>query len=956
MRFRAFAFSILVSCAVVQSPAGRAQMPWSQLSLSTCGVDAYRRQHPERDGRGVVIAVLDTGVDMAVPGLDRLPDGSIKVVDAQDFSGEGDVALTPAILTADGDRLIHHADDGAPQEFALPAARFRPDGTRLWFGLFEEKSLQNSAVPDVNDNGDTDDEFGICVVTRDDGGDDDALVFVDTDGDRDWSDEKALRNYHVAYDSFSFARARKEEQLPKLTCAVNVFPKKRTVVIHFDDGGHGTHVAGIAAGYRMNGQEGFDGIAPGARIISLKIGDNRLSGGATTTGAKKRAFEYAARYAREHGVPVVCNLSYGINSEREGESDIDRFLDKLCKANPNLIVCSSAGNNGPGLSSVGTPAAARSVIASAALLAVDTARDVMGAKLAHPQVTEFSSRGGELSKPDIATPGYATSTVPLWNRSGDFFRGTSMASPYTAGLAALLVCDAHAESPATPVRSSWVKAALQRSASPVPGFSAIDQGPGCPTMTKAAAALRHIVGRSGSDPLLRFDVRTESPSAASGTAPAAYWRTSHFPIERPQVFTVKPVFAPTVDAEVRRTFARRYVLQSTAPWCRLEQTQVYFRAEQSARIRVRYDAEALAEPGLYVAEIEMLDGDVVVERLLNSVVVPHRFDGSNGYRRVFANQTVDGWHAQRYFFEVPTGATSMHLALDADEDAASTAFVRSLFRPSGTGIRTRSLRLTTRDGRNHAAHDVTDDLEPGIWEVCVTSRRPDETSAYRLSVRFDGLAASPTTVTKWSHSPGSNPGGKVTVTNLFAKALATDLSGRVEGYRRTFTKKVKPDGDRVTIPVKFEPGVRAVRIRCDTSEEHFAMFTDVAINLLDGSGKSIMQQGMGDRHFLAEARSPGGSASCKLELTAAFTHPDSDQSASFDIVVDYLYAEAVPVKLTRGSSSTCTFYPGIATPLRFKLDRVPPSAPKGAHHVGYLRAVNRADGHVAVDVPIEIED
>jgi hypothetical protein len=67
--------------------------PWTQLSLSTCKVDQFLQSHPEHDGRGVVIAILDTGVDPSIPGLTRTSDGEVKVIDVQDFTGQGDIEL-----------------------------------------------------------------------------------------------------------------------------------------------------------------------------------------------------------------------------------------------------------------------------------------------------------------------------------------------------------------------------------------------------------------------------------------------------------------------------------------------------------------------------------------------------------------------------------------------------------------------------------------------------------------------------------------------------------------------------------------------------------------------------------------------------------------------------------------------------------------------------------------------
>src|SRR5438046_9941180 len=118
--------------------------------------------------------------------------------------------------------------------------------------------------------------------------------------------------------------------------------------LFFDNGGHGTHVAGIAAGHNLFNVTGFDGVAPGAQLLGLKIA-NAARGGISVTGSMQRAMEYAARYAQQRNMPLVLNLSFGVGNEVEGRAVIDSIANAFLLAHPNRAFTLTAGTGAAGL-------------------------------------------------------------------------------------------------------------------------------------------------------------------------------------------------------------------------------------------------------------------------------------------------------------------------------------------------------------------------------------------------------------------------------------------------------------------------------------------------------------------------------------------------------------------------------------------------------------------------------
>lgn len=173
-----------------------------------------------------------------------------------------------------------------------------------------------------------------------------------------------------------------------------------------DGNGHGTHVAGIIAAAR-NGL-GAVGVAPAARILPVRVLDSE---GAGYAGDVAEGIIWAV----DHGASVI-NLSLGgPRPSRAQEMAIQYAVAQ------GVSVIAAAGNSGPA-AQLEYPAAFPDVLAVAALTPQSAA-------------ASFSSRGTYV---DLAAPG----TMILSAQPGDTYAsrsGTSVASPFVAGAASLLL-------------------------------------------------------------------------------------------------------------------------------------------------------------------------------------------------------------------------------------------------------------------------------------------------------------------------------------------------------------------------------------------------------------------------------------------------------------------------------------------------------------------------------------
>jgi len=932
--FRSFSclYFVVLAAMVMFSGTIAAGEGYSYLSLKATGADRFVAQHPTFDGRGVVIFVLDNGADVGVPGLLTTTTGEPKFIDARDFTGEGDVELEEAERGVDGSLS---SEDGELRVTGIEKLPMIAEGGAYWIGVLEEERFRNSEYEevtgsvDINDNGEDDDVFAVVAYAVE--GADYWVAFVDTDADGALDDEEMHRSFIDDLKELHFQRQLPEKQTRPMTLALTVDPEEHVVVFHYPDGDHSTHVSGIAAGHEIEGQKGFNGVAPGAQVVSLKIGDGTLSGGATVTESMKAAYEHIRSYATEHDDEVVIvNMSYGVGSEVEGASAIDRYIDELLHDHPNIILCTSAGNEGPGVSTIGTPAAAPLVISVAAVMTADTARDAYGAELCGHRLLHFSSRGGELDKPDIAAPGACLSTVPRWSENSRFW-GTSMASPYMAGVMALLVSAAEQTFPERKVNIGMLRRAVQNSADPLEGCDALGQGCGMVNVPRAWELLRSWLSCEA-DPVLDYAISTLCPSAPRGKSRAAFWRSVYYPREDGQLFRVSPVFLPGTPAEQINDFFRSVDLESTVPFLRAVQDSVALRQDQQTQIRVHFDPAKLAEPGLYCGRIRAYRGaKIAANREFDvqcTVVVPYTFGPQNDYRLNVRDATCEPLEPRHYFLAVPPGATRLSIETGVPEGRHANCRIE-LFDPAGRSHAYLSPLRSSVSALESTTSVDENDIEPGVWELVVWGDyRAGKTSHYDLDVEFMGFHVEDASPLSLEYSPGHKPRGSFTITNLYNKAVWTSATGQVWGYRRTLEQHLE-ETDEFNHTFSLDEGLQGVQFAIEMSPEDYGLFTDFAINILDQEGTSLLKEGLSYRKTEFFFPNPGGRGTYTLQLIAGFTHADL---APFDFTLKemYLHESTIPVRVRYvNGDAQIPLVPGIPTKIGYTLEGVPPVAPQG---------------------------
>ncbi|KAG7399411.1 tripeptidyl-peptidase II Tpp2 [Phytophthora boehmeriae] len=567
--------------------------------------DRFLERYPDCDGRNAVVAIFDTGVDPGALGLQVTPDGRPKIVDIVDATGAGDVDTSTVLEAKEGkltlangrvltlnpewktDGKFHVGTVAGYHLFPGPLVTRMKKERKEKFDIEQrdavnqvqeqlakwnkENAATTSDTEKLREKKDLQAKLMLLADLaknyEDPGPIYDAVVFhdgtcwraaLDTKEPGDFTGVKALTNFK---DERQYATFSDESQL---NYVLNIYDDGNTLSVVNDVGAHGTHVAGIVAAYYPEQPE-CNGVAPGAQIVAVKIGDGRL-GSMETSSALSRAI----LAVMDSNVDVV-NMSYGEYASQHNYGRIVELSNELVDEH-NVTFVVSAGNNGPALGTVGAPGGTSSCMLSVGAYVSPKMMDaeyVMRDNDLSGIAYTWSSRGptfdGDLGV-NICAPGAAIAPVPNWTlNKKQLMNGTSMSSPNCAGNIALMV--SALKSKGIEYTPYSIRRALENTAVKVPNVEVYAQGKG---LIQVLPAFEYLAANGNTfDGTKKFPLQYEiKTSSGNGDARGVFLRDSaDFAHDITEVnVTVTPIFHKKAVQDDKVHFEQHVRLVPSARW------------------------------------------------------------------------------------------------------------------------------------------------------------------------------------------------------------------------------------------------------------------------------------------------------------------------------------------------------------------------------------------------------
>ncbi|NXY96941.1 S8 family serine peptidase [Streptomyces sp. BR123] len=784
-------------------------------SFETGSVD-FVAKNPQADGRGVTIGILDSGVDIAHPALQQTTTGERKIVDW--------VTATDPIVDNDGTwrpQVTPVAPAGG--SFTAGGQSWKaPEGSYQWSRFTESITANGDMKGDVNRDGDTTDRFGMLYDPAA------GTVRVDTDQDNDFTNNEPMKPYRDGFQIGWFGTdnpaTEVSERIPftiQIRKDVPMDPlggdwvgkKADFVNIGIIESEHGTHVAGITAanslfGGKMNGQ------APGAKLVSSRACS--WSGGCTNVALTEGMIDLVVN----RGVDIV-NMSIGglpaLNDGNNARAELYKNL--IDTYGVQLVV--SAGNEGPGVNTIGDPGLADKVISVGAAVSKETWAANYGSGVAKKyNMFPFSSRGPREDggfTPTITAPGAAINTIQTWlpgapvKEAGytlpagyGMLQGTSMSSPQAAGAGALLLSAAKQHN--IKLTPAAMRVALTSTATKIEDVPAHAQGSGLLDVNKAWESVQRDAKANEFTVKAPVDTAIDQFLKTPGFGTGLYDREGGLKVGQKKVY----------DVVVTRTTGVKYGTRHNLSWRNNDGTfkviggydYVTLPLNKPVTIKVEANAKtAGVHSGILQLDDETTEG--IDKQILTTVVAAAPL--AKPSFTLSDTSSVQRNSHKSYFVTVPQGAKTLEVALGGLTAGSQTRFIS--IHPYGVGVED-SATTQCYPNYDNPANKCRPDLRsyenpaPGVWEIEVESRRtsPLLDNPYRLDVSVLGAGFDPAVKVLPEVKQGTPAPVQWTVKN----EAAAISGGKLQGGPLGSAKVAKPTiagGEQQTTTVTVGEGV-----------------------------------------------------------------------------------------------------------------------------------------------------
>lgn len=201
----------------------------------------------------------------------------------------------------------------------------------------------------------------------------------------------------------------------------------------YDDASHGTHVSGILCSDGKSSHGKYRGIAPGCRLIHLKVLDRYGHGKLENI---LRALDWVIQNQKQYSIRIL-NLSAGSSKGELDEKSVELVKKVEQVWDAGIIVVVAAGNMGPVSGSITVPGNSRKVIT------VGSSDQFIYKPVTGAQ--NYSGCGPTIDcicKPELVAPGTEIISCSPYLKTGRYYSkksGTSMAAPSVSGCIALLL-------------------------------------------------------------------------------------------------------------------------------------------------------------------------------------------------------------------------------------------------------------------------------------------------------------------------------------------------------------------------------------------------------------------------------------------------------------------------------------------------------------------------------------